>query len=113
MVDVNNEVKKILAAVDGVNSVYYHPDSFNSLPVISYYDLATNTGLCYDNAEYSQCSDAAIDIWGKSGAQCARIAVSVDKAMQDSGWKRELSRDMPPEDGVYHKTMRFYKQIYF
>lgn len=113
MVDVNNEVKKILAAVDGVNLVYYHPDSFNSLPVISYYDLSTNTGLCYDNAEYSQSSNAAVDIWAKSGAQCSRIAVNVDEVMQNNGWKRELSRDMPPEDGVYRKTMRFYKQIYF
>lgn len=113
MVDVNKIVRDILESIGGVKVTFYHPGQFNKLPVISYYELTSNVGLCYDNAEQAQKSSIAVDIWGKSGAECAHIAVKADEAMQNHGWQREFSRDLPPENGIYHKSMRFYKQIYF
>lgn len=117
MVDVNRIVREILKTIDGVTVTFYHPEKFNKLPVISYYDLGTATGFCCDNAEQGQASNVSIDIWSRSGAECGRLAIEVDAAMQNQGWKRELSRDMPKEtEGkteVYHKAMRFYKHIYF
>ena len=34
------------------------------MPMISYYELMTTTGFCYDNAERSQGSNVEIDIRG-------------------------------------------------
>ncbi len=112
MIDVNKIVREILDTLDGVKVTFYHPSQFNELPVISYYELTTSTGFCFDNAEQAQSSYVQLDIWGTSGGECSRIAVKVDAAMQNKGWYREMSRDMPPEDGVYHKTMRFSKEIF-
>jgi hypothetical protein len=112
MVDVNKIIREILETLEGVKVTFYHPKQFNTLPVISYYELTTTTGLCYDNEEQAQRSDVEIDIWGKSGGECARIAVQADKAMQKYGWYREMSRDMPPEGNINHKTMRFSKEIF-
>lgn len=113
MIDVNKVIRSILKGLTGVTITYYHPDSFNKMPVVSYYELTTKTGMCYDNAEQAQKSFVVVDIWGKSGAECARIAIETDKLMQKNGWYREFSADLPPEDNIYHKNMRFYKEIFF
>ncbi|MGN0150221.1 MAG: hypothetical protein ACI4C7_08250 [Clostridia bacterium] len=113
MVDANEIVRNILKTIDGVKVRFYHPGEFNSLPVISYYEITSPTGMCFDNEEQAQSSYMAVDVWGKSGAECARLAIEADRAMQKNGWYREYSRDMPPEGGVRHKTMRFYKEIFF
>lgn len=113
MIDVNKQVRDILKSVEDVTLTYYHPEQFNKPPIISYYELATTTGLAYDNAEQGQRSNVQIDIWGGSGGECSRIAIQVDSAMQKEGWRREMSRDMPPENSIYHKTMRYYKHIFF
>ena len=113
MTDVNKIVREILDTIDGVTVTFYHPGKFNTLPVISYYELTTTTGFCYDNAERSQGSNVAIDIWGRGGGECAKTAVKVDAAMQSHGWRRDMCRDLPPENNIYHKSMRFYKSIFY
>ena len=112
MIDANSAVRIILNTLD-VKVTYYHPQEFNKLPCISYYELTTTTGMRYDNEEQAQCSNMQIDVWGKGGGEISRIAVDVDRVMQADGWFRELSRDMPPENNIFHKTMRFSKQIFF
>lgn len=113
MVDANKIVREILDAIGGVRVTFQRPKQFNLLPVISYYELAAKPGMCFDNAEQAQTTNMQIDIWGKSGAECSRIAIKVYRAMNEQGWFRAFARDMPPEDGVYHKTMRFYKELFF
>lgn len=113
MVDVNTAVRTVLNRVTDAAVRYFHPGEFNALPVISYYELTSGEGLRCDNEEWAQAASVCVDIWGKSGAQCAEIAAKVNAEMQSEGWRRELSRDMPPEDGVYHKAMRYAKMIYF
>lgn len=114
MVDVNKIVRDILVSMnlENVAICFYHPDEKQKLPVISYYENTTTTGFCCDNAEQAQNSNVSIDVWANGGGECSRIAIQVDKAMQSAGWYRELSRDMPPDDGIRHKAMRFSKQIY-
>ena len=113
MVDANTIVRKILKTIDGVTITFYHPEEFKKLPVISYYEITSPTGFCFDNEEQAQSSYMAVDVWAKSASECGQIAIKADKAMQKEGWYREFSRDMPPEDGIRHKTMRFYKELYF
>lgn len=113
MVDANAIVRGILSTIDGVKVTYYHPDEFNELPIISYFEIITTTGARWDNEEQAQVSNMQIDIWTHGGGSASRLAIEVDNAMQADGWYRELSRDMPPEDKIYHKTMRYSKNIFF
>lgn len=113
MIDANRIVREVLESLDGVTVTFYHPGNFNVLPVISYYEITSPTGMCFDNREQAQSSYMAVDVWGKSGAECSRLAIKADEVMQNGGWYREYSRDMPPENGIYHKTMRFYKELFF
>lgn len=113
MIDANRIVRKILDTIDGVRVTFHDPEQFNPLPVISYYELATKPGRCFDNAEQTQDTNMQVDIWAKSGAQCARIASKVYEAMKGNDWLRTFARDMPSENGIYHKTMRFYKELFF
>lgn len=113
MVDANREVRALLNTIEGVTVTYYVPPEANKFPAVSYYEVATTTGYKYDNAEQAQISAMAIDIWDKSPNGCAKLAIQIDAIMQGAGWYRELSRDMPPEDLVRHKSMRYNKQIFF
>lgn len=113
MVDVNKLVRETLGQIPDAAVVFYYPDDFKTLPVISYYELSTGTGASWDNAEQAQRSHVSIDIWGRSGAECGRLAQEVDALMQRELWKREMSRDMIPQDNIYHKTMRFCRLIFF
>ena len=111
--DANKIIREILETIDGVRVTFQRPKQFNPFPVISYYELAVKPGMCFDNAEQAQDSNMQIDVWGKSGAECSRIAAKVYTAMNANDWFRKFARDMPPEDGVHHKTMRFYKELFF
>ncbi|MBQ2669866.1 MAG: hypothetical protein IJG06_03805 [Clostridia bacterium] len=113
MIVANAVVLGILNGLDGVKVTFYHPDEFNEMPVVSYYELTTPTGFSYDNAERAQVSYMSIDVWHTGGGPCSRLAIEVDALMQNAGWTREFSRDMPPEEGVYHKAMRYKKQLFF
>lgn len=113
MIDINRTVRSILNKIKGATVTFYHPETFNKLPVISYYEIGTSGGASWDNAEQAQKSNIAIDIWTGSAAKCADLAIEVDKLMQAEGWRREFSCDLPPEDKIYHKSMRFSKQIFF
>lgn len=113
MVNVNVMLEEILSSLSDVTVVCQHPEKFNRLPVVSYYEIGNTTGMCADNEEWGQKTYAAVDVWTKSAGECGEIAVKVDALMQKHGWRRELSRDMPPENGVRHKAMRFYKHIFF
>lgn len=59
----------------------------------------------------------AIDIWAGSGKECGDIAIKTDDIMRRDGWVRKYSRDMPKDSSgkteVYHKTMRYRKQIFY
>ncbi len=113
MLNVNVILDELLGKLDGIKAVAYHPEKFNELPVVSYYEIGSPTGFCADNSEWAQKSYVAVDVWTHSIGECGEIAIEVDRIMQQDGWCRELSHDMPPENGVYHKSMRFYKQLFF
>lgn len=112
MINVNVMIDEILQGLS-VKAVCQHPEEFNSMPIVSYYEIASPTGMCADNTEWAQKSYVAIDIWADSVGECGEIAIEVNRLMQSKGWYREMSRDLPPENGVRHKSMRFHKEIYF
>lgn len=112
MIDVNPIVEKLLKSIDGVKVTFYYPSSFNTLPVISYYDISDIEGLRADNKEWTQDVDVQIDVWGKTAKQAKDISISVNDAMQSDGWRRTFSQPLPQDGEIYHRTMRFNKIFY-
>ena len=115
MIDVNKEAEKSLSKVD-CEAVYYYPDDFNTLPVISYYQLTERPSFGYDNIEAIQTGTVVVDVWSNKPSEVGAISLQVNDVMVADGWGREFSRDVNPdgkpgEDYVYHKTMRFSKNL--
>ncbi|MCI8404792.1 MAG: hypothetical protein HFE49_07820 [Clostridia bacterium] len=109
MIDVNAEAQKALSGL-GCKVVYQYPETFNAMPVISYYNLAEKGAFYADNSECIQDGYIQVDIWSKIPKECADISIMVNSAMERDGWTRELSMDMPKKnEKVYHRTMRFQK----
>lgn len=109
MIDVNAEAEKTLSALD-YKITYYYPDDFNSLPVVSFYNLNEKPDFSTDNEEDIQSGTVVVDIWANKPDVCGSIGIEVNNIMIADGWHRELSRDVTPDNSrVYHRTMRFIK----
>lgn len=110
MLDVNSELKKSLENLS-CKLVYQHPDGFNSLPVVSYYNLTETVSFAADNEELLQDGIMQLDIWAKTPADCAKIAAKINTLLTADGWSRQHSMDIPKQQGerAYHKTMRYIK----
>ena len=114
MINVNNEVRNILKAVEGVKTVYYHPDEYNKLPIISHYEITTTQQVCVTITKNRRKNHMFRWTYGAETAdECTDFAIKADKLMQDAGWYREFSMDLPPKNKIYHKSMRFFKEIFF
>ena len=111
MVDVNAETEKTLSKLD-CEAVYYYPDDFNKLPLVSYYQLTERPSFGYDNIEAIQKGTVVVDIWGNNPSEIGKISLQVNDIMTADGWGREFSADIPPRAGeTFHKTMRFSKNF--
>lgn len=109
MIDVNSEAEKSLSRLD-CTVVYAHGACFTELPAVSFYSVAESAALCCDNEESVQSGRVQVDVWAKKAKKCGDIALSVNDVLTADGWVREMSADVPEQDGkVYHKTMRFQK----
>ncbi|MGN0149011.1 MAG: hypothetical protein ACI4C7_02010 [Clostridia bacterium] len=110
MRDINLELKKSLEDLS-CKLVYQHPDGFNELPVVSFYNLTESVSLAYDNEEQLQDGVMQLDIWAKLPAECGSIAIEINRLLTKDGWCRQFSMDIPKQNGerAYHRTMRYIK----
>lgn len=109
MIDINIEAEKTLSKT-GYKIVYQYPEVFTRLPVISYYNVAEKGAFYADNAECVQDGYVQVDIWSSKPKECADISMKVNSAMEQDGWTREISMDIPKQkEKIYHRTMRFQK----
>lgn len=109
--DINSEAARTLSALP-YRVVYNYPESFNRLPIVSFYNLSETDSFCADNAPVFQRGYIECDVWTKKAAEGGRISLDVIAAMEADGWAREFSRDITPDGGVYHRTIRFVKDFY-
>ncbi|MCC8169724.1 MAG: hypothetical protein LIO59_05090 [Oscillospiraceae bacterium] len=110
MIDVNPELEKSLSDLD-CTLVYQHPEGFNKLPVVSYYNLTESVSMSYDNEEQLQDGVVQLDIWAEVPDECGRIALEINGLLTADGWCRQFSMDIPKQSGerAYHRTMRYVK----
>lgn len=108
MRDINIEVEEVLKKL-GYRVVFRYPENFSRLPAISYYTINEETVMAADNAEYIQEVTVQIDIWTRTPCQGGEIAIEINRLMTSDGWTRQNSCDLPKENNIYHRTMRFSK----
>ena len=110
MIDINAEVEKTLSKLD-YHTEYYYPQKFNDLPIVSFYNLTESAAFGSDNEEDIQGGTVVIDIWTDSPDKCGEIGLKVNDVMVGDDWCREFSRDIKPNNGIYHRTMRVSKNF--
>lgn len=109
MVDVNIEIERDLKNI-GIEAVYFFPENFNTLPVVSFYNLFEGSHMSCDNSELILRGVVQIDVWDKNPAEIGRIASRIKNGLTQNGWVREMAMDVANNgDNVYHRTMRFCK----
>ncbi|MEE1224000.1 MAG: hypothetical protein UH081_01950 [Clostridia bacterium] len=108
---VNTAARKALSKV-GCSVAFQYPKHFLNLPVISFYTVREQGSLSCDNEEAFRDGTIAVDVWAKTPAECANIAVRASAALIDDGWMRIFEMDVPCGSGdVYHRTLRFIKSF--
>lgn len=114
MIDLIPQVKKLLEGT-GITIKYGTEFHFNTVPVITFRKVTTDEGFHTDNAEQSQVSKFAVDIWSNSPVQLSNIGVKVNEIMQSDGWTRTYDYDVPRQspDELYHLSQRYKKEVYF
>lgn len=112
MVDVNEQVKNLLEKGLDTAVKYQYPDSFNNLPVVTYYTLSQRGDFAYDNTVIDRKSTIVIDIWADYPKQCAELAEKINALMSNDNWYHEFEADMPNTDSsVKHRVIRFSKSF--
>jgi hypothetical protein len=87
--------------------IFFHfPLDFNTLPSISYLEVANVADLYADNLEIASGITYQIDVWSKSSTTA--IAVIVDDIMKGVNFYRINAFDLFEKDtNIYHKAMIF------
>lgn len=110
MTDINKDVQRVLEALP-YTVTFSHPERFNKLPVISFYDIHTGGSFSADNSMQIYTGRVVVDVWAKDPAKAGMISSEITKAMNAGGWWCELNRFADKTDGIYHRTMRFGKNF--
>ena len=111
MINLKPQILKKLKGISDVEVSYFYPQDWAKLPAISYYEMDNSLASKADDEEYSSNIAIQVDIWDKSSSQCSKLAIEVNKKMEDLEFERTLALDLF-EDAtkIYHKTMRFEKE---
>lgn len=106
MRDFSEEVKTTLETV--CTTYYFYPDSFNTLPVISYYDSENSSD---DGRDLLTPIGFHIDVWAKTVPSLKSVVSDVDLKMRDMGFARTFSQPLPDPSG-YRRQSMIYKGKY-
>jgi len=85
---------------------YFYPNSFNTLPIITYQETNNRNADFFDNKPFSDESTIQIDVW--TNVSTTAIAKLVDSVMQNLLFTRDFSSDVPnPDEKIFHRVMRY------
>ncbi len=110
MIDVNHILAKDLSKLNYTSVFYYLPEKA-TFPCISYYGVHDEQIFSTDNEPGFQRSHVSVDVWTKTPAESGKIATEVVDVLTKYGWCYESMRDIAPDGGVYHKVLRFVRDI--
>lgn len=119
MIDVNAYVYKllstdatILSIVGTTSHVFFgYPNSFQVLPIVSFYELNQGTSLSKDNQPAVWETFFQIDVWTNNAGTTA-LAQAVDNVMTSNFFDCEYSSDTPePDSKLRHRVLRYRRQL--
>lgn len=113
MEDLHSVVEKLLKTIPKIRVEYFYPAKFAKLPVVTFYEIANTEGFRADNAEFAQESNFQIDVWADKAKDATRIGDEINAVLLDNGFVRTFAMDVAPNDGIYHRTMRFQIKYFF
>lgn len=108
MIDINTEAEKALSALP-YKLVFSHPEAWNELPAVSFYDIAAGGVFSNDNLPGFIDGLVAVDVWTREPSQAGTIALEITAVMEADGWRCEMNRFADKTDGIYHRALRFGK----
>lgn len=109
MYDIKPQINTLLEAIVGEDNVSNdYPDSFESLPYITFTELINSDAFKIEYELYTEIV-IKIDIWNNRST--GELANRVNSAMKTVGLKRDFSGDITDPSGIKHKTMRFKGKI--
>lgn len=105
MFDVKPIINDLLSSIPGVANVSdVFPKADDTMPVITFYELANSDPLTIANGPLSDIS-IQIDVWHNRST--GALAAQVDEKMSSIGFRRQMSADIPDPSGLKRKTMRY------
>lgn len=92
----------------GIEVTYFYPQSNESLPLISYFEVSNveiaRVGFKEALTEFVY----QIDVWAMKPSECSDIAIQIDELMRTNGFRRQFSTDMFEQDtNIHHKSLRY------
>lgn len=105
MINVKEYINKALKET-GYKVYFFYPESFTTLPIISYYELDNSTRFKEDGEDVLAKITYAIDIWNKTST--SEIVEAVDKKMMAMGFTRTSCVDLYEIDTkIHHKSLKY------
>ena len=105
MITIRNNVKTLLES-SGAAVWYFYPQSWASLPAISWRESRNREFAQADGCEHLAELEYTVDVWAKGPEEVALLADSVDAAMTSVRLRRDYAADLF-EKGLHHKTLRY------
>jgi len=100
-------VKEILETT-GCRVFYHYPASWLALPCVSWRESANRVFARADAQEYLTELNYTIDIWSRSAEENYDIAVRIDVAMAQEGFRRDMCADLfETNTQLHHRSMRY------
>ena len=112
MINLKPQILKKLEEISNIEVSYYYPEKWvKGINMITYYELDNSESQRADDDEYSSNIAFQVDVWCDTSSECSKLAIEVNKKMQELGFRRTMAHDLR-EDGAmkHHKTMRFEKE---
>ena len=99
--------EEIVTALNTIAETYqFHPDTFTTMPCISFYEIDNSEAQHADDKEIVSRLEYVIDIWSKTST--TSLTNQVNDKMQTLGFKRTQCIDMYEKDTkIRHTHMKF------
>lgn len=89
---------------------YMYPNTFNTLPVVTYQEINNRNVEFYDNAAFADEITIQVGVWANTSTTA--LAKLVDAVFAANLFTRDFSSDVPePDAKIYHRVMRFHRVI--
>lgn len=86
---------------------FYFPNTFNTLPCISYFEVVNVSNLFGDNNPIGERSIVQVDVWSNSSTN--NISNKVCELMYEIDYEMTDKKDIYEDTGMYRKLMQFRK----